>query len=53
MNGNAKGWFKAAIKERGPVSPFLFTIAVDVLSRLQIRAKERGILERFLVERRN
>ena len=50
MNDNAKGWVKATRRLRqGDVSHFLFTIAIDVLSRMILKAKESGILEGFLV----
>ena len=53
VNGNAKGWVKAFIGPRqgDPLSPFLFTIVVDVLSRLIVRAKEKGVFEGFLVDK--
>ena len=34
-----------------PLSPFLFTLVADVLSRLMFRAKENGLIEGFLVGR--
>ncbi|RVX16267.1 putative mitochondrial protein [Vitis vinifera] len=53
VNGNAKGWVKASrgLRQGDPLSPFLFTIVADVLSRLMIRAEETGITEGFLVGR--
>ena len=53
VNGNAKGWVKASrgLRQGDPLSPFLFTLVADVLSRLMIRAKETGITEGFLVGR--
>ena len=38
-------------RQKDPLSPFLFTIAVDVFSRMLTRVVERGILEGFLVGR--
>ncbi|RVW63731.1 LINE-1 retrotransposable element ORF2 protein [Vitis vinifera] len=53
VNGNAKGWVKAfrGPRQGDPLSPFLFTIVVDVLSRLIVREKEKGVFEGFLVGR--
>ncbi|RVW86687.1 LINE-1 retrotransposable element ORF2 protein [Vitis vinifera] len=53
VNGNAKGWVKASrgLRQGDPLSPFLFTLVADVLSRLMIRAEETGITEGFLVGR--
>ncbi|RVW28235.1 hypothetical protein CK203_083666 [Vitis vinifera] len=48
VNGNAKGWVKASRGLRqGPLSPFLFTLVADVLSRMLLRAEERNLLEGF------
>ena len=51
VNGNAKVWVKAFrdLRQGDPLSPFLFTIVVDVLSRLVVRAEKRGLFEGFLV----
>ena len=53
VNGNAKGWVKASrgLRQGDPLSPFLFTIAADVLSRMLLKAKERSVLEGFKVDR--
>ncbi|RVW69982.1 putative mitochondrial protein [Vitis vinifera] len=53
VNGNAKGWVKASrgLRQGDPLSPFLFTLVADVLSRLMIRAEETGITEGFFVGR--
>ena len=53
VNGNAKGWVKASrgLRQGDPSSPFLFTIVVDVLSRMMLRAEERSLLEGFRVGR--
>ncbi|RVX15851.1 Tetratricopeptide repeat protein SKI3 [Vitis vinifera] len=53
VNGNAKGWVKAfrGLRQGDPLSPFLFTLVADVLSRLMIRAEETGIIEGFFVGR--
>ncbi|RVW27818.1 hypothetical protein CK203_107068 [Vitis vinifera] len=47
VNGNAKSWVKASrgLRQGDPLFPFLFTLVVDVLSRLMIRAEETGITE--------
>ncbi|RVW85985.1 hypothetical protein CK203_041523 [Vitis vinifera] len=52
VNGNAKGWVKASrgLRQGDPLSPFLFTIVADVLSRMMLRAEERNMLEGFRVE---
>ena len=53
MDGNAKGWVKAnkGLRQGDPLSPFLFTIITDVLSRMMLRAYERCLLEGFSVGR--
>ncbi|RVW74568.1 LINE-1 retrotransposable element ORF2 protein [Vitis vinifera] len=53
VNGNAKGWVKAArsLRQGDPLSPFLFTIVADVLSRMLLKAEERNLLEGFRVSR--
>ena len=53
VNGSTKGWVKASrgLRQGDPLSPFLFTLVVDILSRFIFRAEERGLIEGFLVER--
>ena len=53
VNGNAKGWVKASkgLRQGDPLSPFLFTLVVDVLSRMLLRAEERNVFEGFRVGR--
>ena len=53
VSGNAKGWVKATrgLRQGDPLSPFLFTIVADVLSRMLLRAEERSLLEGFRVGR--
>lgn len=36
------------LKQGDPLSHFLFTIVIDVLSKMILKAKESGILEGFL-----
>ncbi|RVW96746.1 hypothetical protein CK203_026101 [Vitis vinifera] len=47
----AKGWVKASrgLRQGDPLSPFLFTLVADVLSRMLLRAEERNMLEGFRV----
>ncbi|RVW35114.1 putative ribonuclease H protein [Vitis vinifera] len=53
VNGNAKGWVKASrgLRQGDPLSPFLFTIVADVLSRMLLKAEKRNVLEGFKVGR--
>ena len=53
MNGNVKGWVKATrgLRQGDPLSPFLFTIIANVLSRMLLRVEERSLLEGFSVGR--
>ncbi|WKA06632.1 hypothetical protein VitviT2T_024525 [Vitis vinifera] len=53
VNGNVKGWVKASrgLRQGDPLSPFLFTIVADVLSRMLLKAEERNVLEGFRVGR--
>ena len=39
------------LRQGDPLSPFLFTIVADVLSRMLLRAEERNALEGFRVGR--
>ena len=52
VNGNAKGSVKASrgLRQGDPLSPFLFTLVADILSRM-LRAKERNLLKGFRVGR--
>ena len=47
VNGNTKGWVKASrgLRQGDHLSLFLFTLVVDVLSRMLLRAEERNMLE--------
>ncbi|RVW67440.1 putative mitochondrial protein [Vitis vinifera] len=51
VNGNAKRWVKASrgLRQDDLLSPFLFTIVVDVLSIMMLRAEKRSLLEGFKV----
>ncbi|KAJ9707046.1 hypothetical protein PVL29_002163 [Vitis rotundifolia] len=53
VNGNAKRWVKTSrgLRQGDPLSPFLFTLVADVLSRFLLRAEERNMLEGFRVGR--
>ena len=53
VNGIVKGWVKASrgLRQGDPLSPFLFTIIADVLSRMLLKAEERSLLEDFRVGR--
>ena len=53
VNGNAKGWVKAyrGLRQGDPLSPFLFSIVANMLSRMLLRAEERSMLEGFSVGR--
>ncbi|RVW43709.1 putative mitochondrial protein [Vitis vinifera] len=53
VNGNAKGWVKASrgLRQGDPLSPLLFIIVADVLSRMLLKAEERNVLEGFKVGR--
>ncbi|RVX10323.1 putative ribonuclease H protein [Vitis vinifera] len=49
VNGNAKGRVKASrgLRQGDPLSPFLLTIVVDVLSRMLLKTEERSLLKGF------
>ena len=53
VNGNANGWVRATrgLRQGDSLSPFLFTLVVDVLSRMMIRVEEIGLNEGFIVGR--
>ena len=53
VNENAKGWVKATrgLRQRDPISSFLFTFIANVLSKMMIRAEESGLIEGFIVSR--
>ena len=53
VNDSVKGWVKASrgLRQDDPLSPFLFTLVADVLSRMIMRAEEREMLEGFKVGR--
>ncbi|KAK9927793.1 hypothetical protein M0R45_024959 [Rubus argutus] len=53
INGRPRGKFSASrgLRQGDPLSPFLFTLVVDVLSRLLEKAKETKIIEGLVVGR--
>ena len=53
VNGNAKGWVKTykGLRQGDPFSPFPFTLVTNVLSKLIVREKKRGLFKGFLVGR--
>ena len=53
VNGNAKGWVKAFIglRQGHPLSTFLFTLVINVLSMMLLRTEERNTLEGFSMGR--
>lgn len=53
VNGSAKGWFKVTrgLRQGNPLSSFLFTVVVDVFSRMMLGVERSGLLEGFLVGR--
>ena len=53
VTGSAKGWVKVSrgLRQGDPLSPFLFTLVADVLSKMLLREEERNSLEGFRVGR--
>lgn len=51
INGTSKGFFaaKKGLRQGDSLSPFLFTLVVDILSKLMTRAVERNLLRGFKV----
>ena len=51
VNGSAKGWADASrgLRQRDPLSSFLFTLVVDVLSIMIFQVEESSLIEGFLV----
>ena len=47
-----RSWMKGCLSSMSdPLSPFVFTIVVDALSKMMIRAEERGLFEGFTIGR--
>ena len=53
VNGNAKDWVKATrgLRQGDPLSPFLFTLMADVLSRMMIRVEKIRLTKGFTAGR--
>ena len=51
VNGDTKGWVKVykGLGQGDLFSLFLFTLVTDVLTKLIVRAEERGLFKGFLV----
>lgn len=53
INGKPKSWFTASrgLKQGDPLSPFLFTLATDIMSRMLSKGVDRGFIEGLRVGR--
>ncbi|RVW45107.1 hypothetical protein CK203_067423 [Vitis vinifera] len=54
LNGSPSGFFQSSrdLRQRDPLSPYLFILAMETLSRLHSRAKEGGFIDGFLIKER-
>ena len=55
VNGSPLGFFQSSkgLRQRDRLSPYLFILAVETLSRILLMAKEGGFTDGFLVKGRN